>query len=253
MDKAIGRALDAVPAILWTALPDGHIDFVNRRWSEYTGLTLDDANGREWQVATNSNDTSELLKRWRSILASGESGEMETRVRRSDGQYRRFVVHSSPMHDDGGRIVRWCSLGTGVKDLRRAQDIMNLLRNAVDAMNGVDDRPKQLVIRSALDEDNQVRMSVEDAGVGFESDDAERLFEAFYTTKSNGMRIGLSVSRSSIIEGHRGRLWAASNAGRGATFSFSIPVSSRDGVDVNDARAARVIVTSSVDTVTRVQ
>jgi PAS domain S-box-containing protein len=102
------------------------------------------------------------------------------------------------------------------------QVILNLLRNASDAMSGVDDRPRQLVIRTENDEGDHVRLSVQDAGVGFEPDDADRLFEAFYTTKSGGMGIGLSVSRS-IIESHNGRLWATPNDGPGSTFSFSIP------------------------------
>ena len=102
------------------------------------------------------------------------------------------------------------------------QVILNLLLNASDAMSGVDDRPRQLVIRTERDEGDRVLLTVQDAGVGFETQDVERLFEAFYTTKSGGMGIGLSVSRS-IIESHHGRLWAASNDGPGATFSFSIP------------------------------
>jgi len=102
------------------------------------------------------------------------------------------------------------------------QVIINLLRNASDAMNGVDDRPRQLVIRSARDEDDRVRLAVRDSGVGFDPQAADRLFDAFYTTKNDGMGIGLSVSRS-IIENHHGRLWAEPNDGPGATFSFSIP------------------------------
>ena len=102
------------------------------------------------------------------------------------------------------------------------QVILNLVRNAADAMSNVDDRPRQLVIRTERDENDHVRLTVQDAGVGFEPQDAERLFDAFYTTKSEGMGIGLSVSRS-IIERHHGRLWAAPNDGPGATFSFSIP------------------------------
>ena len=102
------------------------------------------------------------------------------------------------------------------------QVILNLLLNASDAMSDVDDRPRQLVIRTERDEDDCVRLTVQDAGVGFEPQDVDRLFEAFYTTKSGGMGIGLSVSRS-IIESHHGRLWAAPNDGPGATFSFSIP------------------------------
>ena len=102
------------------------------------------------------------------------------------------------------------------------QVVLNLLMNALEAMRGVDDRPRQLVIRTERDEGERVRLSVQDVGVGFDPQSVDRLFDAFYTTKGDGMGIGLSVSRS-IIESHHGRLWAALNDGPGATFSFSIP------------------------------
>ena len=89
-------------------------------------------------------------------------------------------------------------------------------------MRGIDDRPRQLVIRTARDDGERVRLSVQDAGVGFDPHEVDRLFEAFYTTKRGGMGIGLSVSRS-IIESHQGRLWAAPHDGPGATFAFSLP------------------------------
>jgi PAS domain S-box-containing protein len=102
------------------------------------------------------------------------------------------------------------------------QVILNLLRNASDAMVGVHDRPRQLLIRTVREEDDRVRVSVRDAGVGIEPQSMNKLFDPFYTTKSDGMGIGLSLSRS-IVERHHGRLWAEPNDGPGATFSFSIP------------------------------
>jgi PAS domain S-box-containing protein len=102
------------------------------------------------------------------------------------------------------------------------QVILNLIRNASDAMSEVEDRPRQLLIRTERDEDDRVRLTVQDAGVGFDPRAADRLFESFYTTKNDGMGIGLSISRS-IIESHHGRLWATLNDGPGAAFSFSIP------------------------------
>jgi C4-dicarboxylate-specific signal transduction histidine kinase len=108
------------------------------------------------------------------------------------------------------------------------QVILNLLLNASEAMTGIEDRPRAILIRTESDAGNRVRLSVQDAGVGFELTDAELLFEPFYTTKSGGMGIGLSVSRS-IIESHRGRLWAHPNAGVGATFAFSIPARANAG------------------------
>ena len=122
------------------------------------------------------------------------------------------------------------------------QVILNLLRNASDAMSSVDDRPRQLLIRTEPDADCGVRLSVQDAGVGFAPESINKLFDSFYTTKSDGMGIGLSVSRS-IIENHQGRLWATSNDGPGATFSFSIPcvaegVAGPGGVALTDQKPA---------------
>jgi signal transduction histidine kinase len=118
------------------------------------------------------------------------------------------------------------------------QVILNLIRNASDAMSAVDDRPRQLLIRTERDEDDHVRLAVEDTGVGFDPQAADRLFESFYTTKNDGMGIGLSVSRS-IIESHHGRLWATPNTGPGATFSFSIPRASEAAMGAGSSREIR--------------
>jgi PAS domain S-box-containing protein len=102
------------------------------------------------------------------------------------------------------------------------QVIINLVRNALDAMAGVGDRPREVVVRTERHGDGEICLRVRDSGVGFEPRDAERLFDAFYSTKPDGMGIGLSVSRS-IIASHRGRLWAEANDGPGATFAFAVP------------------------------
>src|SRR5690606_629031 len=97
------------------------------------------------------------------------------------------------------------------------QVVLNLLRNAADATRGVDGRPRRVVVRTESDGDGAVRLSVRDNGKGIPPDTLDRMFEGFYTTKTDGMGIGLSVSRF-IIESHRGRLWAAPNDdGPGAT------------------------------------
>jgi len=103
------------------------------------------------------------------------------------------------------------------------QVILNLVRNASEAMTEVDDRARRLLIRTEPEPDNdRVRMSVRDTGVGVDPESMHKLFDAFYTTKSAGMGIGLAVSHS-IIEKHHGHLWAESNSGPGATFLFAIP------------------------------
>ena len=103
------------------------------------------------------------------------------------------------------------------------QVILNLLTNAADAMSDVRGRQRRVTVRTARDGEHGIVLSVHDVGAGIAADDAEEVFQPFFTTKTNGMGIGLSVSRS-IIESHGGRLWAASNVDGGATFSFSIPV-----------------------------
>jgi PAS domain S-box-containing protein len=116
------------------------------------------------------------------------------------------------------------------------QVILNLLRNASDAMSGVDDRPRQLVVGTERDGDDSVRVTVQDVGIGIDPQNVDRLFDAFYTTKSSGMGMGLSVCRS-IVERHSGRLWAAPNDGPGATFSFSIPHAPEGATGVGDPGA----------------
>jgi signal transduction histidine kinase len=131
----------------------------------------------------------------------------------SDLQRNRIVLETE-LADDLPTI-------TGDR-IQLQQVILNLLRNASDAMAGVHDRPRQLLIRTEREDGERVRVTVRDAGVGLDADAVDKLFDAFYTTKSDGMGIGLSISRS-IIDRHQGRLWAEPNDGPGATFSFSIP------------------------------
>jgi PAS domain S-box-containing protein len=103
------------------------------------------------------------------------------------------------------------------------QVLLNLILNAIDAMSAVHDRPRELAIVSRTDGPDAVVVEVRDSGTGLDPESAERVFEAFYTTKTEGVGIGLSISRS-IIEAHGGRLWAGPNEPRGAVFRFSLPV-----------------------------
>jgi PAS domain S-box-containing protein len=102
------------------------------------------------------------------------------------------------------------------------QVILNLIINAVEAMNEAEDGPRELLISSSKIEANGLLVTVQDSGPGLTPASSERLFEAFYTTKPSGLGIGLSICRS-IIEGHGGRLWATSNVPRGAVFQFVVP------------------------------
>jgi PAS domain S-box-containing protein len=152
------------------------------------------------ETTTESVDLNEAT---REVIALSLSG-----LQRNEVVVRAELAENLP-HVMGDRI-------------QLQQVVLNLLRNGSEAMSKVDDRPRLLVITTDRDQEDRVCLSVKDVGVGFEPQVADRLFESFYTTKSDGMGMGLSVSKS-IIESHHGRIWAAGNDGPGATFSFAIP------------------------------
>jgi signal transduction histidine kinase len=102
------------------------------------------------------------------------------------------------------------------------QVILNLLINAVEAMSGMSEGSRELLISTRITESECVIVAVQDSGPGLAPEGADRLFESFYTTKSGGLGLGLSISRS-IIEAHQGRLWASSNTPRGTVFQFTLP------------------------------
>jgi PAS domain S-box-containing protein len=131
----------------------------------------------------------------------------------SDLQRHRVILQSE-LADD-------LPIVTGDR-IQLQQVILNLVRNASEAMIEVHGRPRLLLIKTEREDDNRVRLSVRDTGMGLSSQSLDSLFDAFYTTKSGGMGIGLFVSRS-IVERHQGRLWAEPNDGAGATFSLSMP------------------------------
>ena len=168
------------------------------------------------------NRAAEVITRLRALFgkkdAANESVELNEATREvialslSELQRNRIVLRSD-LADDLPAV-------TGDR-VQLQQVILNLLLNAMDAMSGVEERPKELVIKTERDKGG-VRLTMQDSGMGFKPQDVDKLFGAFYTTKRSGMGIGLSVSRS-IIESHHGRLWAAPNDGPGATFAFSLP------------------------------
>jgi PAS domain S-box-containing protein len=173
------------------------------------------------------NRASEVIARLRALFTkkevTAESVDLNDAAREvialcSDDLQRNRVILRREFANDLRPV-------TGDR-IQLQQVILNLLRNASDAMSGVKDRPRELVIRTEKDEADCVRLTVQDTGPGITPQDRERLFDAFYTTKTDGMGMGLSVSRS-IIESHSGRLWTAPNDGPGATFSFSIPCAAK--------------------------
>jgi PAS domain S-box-containing protein len=122
MESELRRVVDALPGLVWTARPDGHIDFLNQRWCEYTGLSVEKAYGRGWQTAIHPEDLHELLERWRSVLASGEAREMEARLQRFDGEYRWFLFRTNPLVDASGQVVKWYGMNIDIEGRRRPEE-----------------------------------------------------------------------------------------------------------------------------------
>jgi PAS domain S-box-containing protein len=116
--------VDAIPTLAWSARSDGSADFFNQRWLEYTGLATEQARDWGWTVALHPDDVNGLVDYWRSVLASGEPGEMEARLRRFDGVYRWFLFRATPSFDADGRVVKWFGTNTDIEDRKRGECLL---------------------------------------------------------------------------------------------------------------------------------
>jgi PAS domain S-box-containing protein len=352
-ERKLRDVIETIPTFAWTTLPDGSVDFVNRHWQEYTGLSTENTVGSGWQAAVHPEDLERHREKWRASLATGERFENEVRYRRAtDGQYRCFLTRAVPLRDARGHILKWYGISTDIEDRKRAEQLqadlahvnrvstmgeltaslaheikqpigaavtnaeacarlldrdqpdvfeareaalemakdatraaniidrvrslyrkgspqmetvdvsevigemfvifhneanrhsvnmrtdlaeglprvmadrvqlqqvlMNLMLNGIQAMEEIGGL---LTIKTQLDQDGRVQISVSDTGVGLPADKAEQIFDAFFTTKPEGSGMGLAISRS-IIESHGGRVWVAANSGKGAAFHFTLP------------------------------
>src|SRR3984893_5449004 len=117
--------IETIPALAWTSLADGSNDFVNRRWLEYTGISLEQMQRAGTTTPFHPEDIEEHLDKWRSALATGEPFENEARVRRAaDGEYRWFLIRSLPLHDERGNIIKWYGTMTDIEDRKRAEEAL---------------------------------------------------------------------------------------------------------------------------------
>jgi len=120
-EKKLRQVIDTIPTLAWSILPDGSNEFLNKRWHEYTGLSAAQSHGSGWQVAIHPEDQVLLLQKWQGLLASGEPGEMEARLRRHDGVFRWFLMRVEPLRDDTGKIVRWYGTCTDIETLKQTE------------------------------------------------------------------------------------------------------------------------------------
>jgi PAS domain S-box-containing protein len=354
------RLTETIPQMLWSAKPDGAIDYCNARLLDYTGLVASEMMGDGWKRIVHPDDLNQAARAWFTSVATGTPYQVEARLAHAaDRSYRWCLTTGLPLRDEEGRILKWhgvcvdmhdwkeaqdelretqaelahiarimtmgqltasiahelnqplagimTNAGTGlrmltaeppnidgarqtaqrtIRDAKRASEviarlrslftrrttasemvdlnaatqevvalslnelqrnsvsfrvnlaedlpfvvgdrvqlqqvILNFILNGIESMDGVVDRPRELVVSTGLEATGHVRVAIKDAGTGFDPAAAEKLFSPFYTTKSNGMGIGLSVSRT-IVENHQGRLWAECNDGPGSMFCFSVP------------------------------
>jgi len=115
------RVIDTIPTLAWCNSPDGPNEFLNQRWHEYTGRSHEESTGWGWQAAFHPEDVPPLMKKWKELLASGESGEIEARLRRHDGVYRWFLIRVEPFRDERGRLLRWYGTSTDIDALKQTQ------------------------------------------------------------------------------------------------------------------------------------
>jgi PAS domain S-box-containing protein len=116
--------IDTIPTLAWSAHPDGSAEFFNRRWLDYAGISIEEARNWGWTAAVHADDRNRLADYWQSILASGEPGEIEARLRRFDGEYRWFLFRAEPLRDDLGDIIRWYGANTDIEDRKRAEALL---------------------------------------------------------------------------------------------------------------------------------
>src|SRR5580658_9075 len=116
--------VDAIPTLVWSARPDGSVEFLNMRWLDYTGLSAEEASNWGWTAALHTEDRDRLMDFWRHLLDSGEAGEIEARLRRYDGEYRWFLFRIAPVRDDHGGILKWYGANTDIEDGKRAEALL---------------------------------------------------------------------------------------------------------------------------------
>jgi PAS domain S-box-containing protein len=178
----------------------------------------------EW-IIDDGNRASEVIRRVRSLAKKTGIEKMPLDINDVARETIALVQRELTSHLVSLRTEFAPALPTILGDrVQLQQVIINLVMNGVEAMQAVTDRPRQLVIRSRQDQTQQVLVSVTDCGVGISAENPDRMFDAFFTTKSSGMGMGLSICRS-IMEAHGGRLWATAGVSHGATFQFTLPVS----------------------------
>ncbi len=195
-----------------------------QRFLEKVPAQPDEANRALTGIIAGNRRAEEVIKRVRMALKKEPFKRSCIEIR----AITEVVVNLIRQKVSEERISLRLNLAAGLPPLfcdrvQLQQVIFNLIRNSIEAINMVEGGPRKIVVQALMETATTVRISVQDSGIGIDADQVELLFDAFYTTKPEGMGVGLSICRS-IIEDHGGRLWVTRNPDRGATFSFTLPI-----------------------------
>ncbi|WP_246801404.1 PAS domain-containing sensor histidine kinase [Bradyrhizobium genosp. L] len=198
------------------------------RWLDRSAPDLNEARGAVRSIISDGNRAGEVIQRVRALVNKTSDQKAPLDVNEAINEVIGLVQHELLSHRVSLRLDLTPDLPLVLADRVQLQQVLlNLIINGIEAMQPVIDRPRELAIRSWQDEARQILVSVSDCGVGIAAETAGRLFDAFFTTKSGGMGMGLSICRS-IVEAHGGRLSVAGDVGRGATFQFALPLHQED-------------------------
>jgi formate hydrogenlyase transcriptional activator len=137
--------IDTVPSFLWTSLSDGSKEYLNKRWCDYTGLTLEQGKGWGWKVVVHPDDLDRLIREWLALVEARKPGELETRIRRYDGEYRWFLICVVPQFDADGNLARWFGSNTDIEDRKRAE--RKLLEDERELRRITDAIPQAIVVQ----------------------------------------------------------------------------------------------------------
>jgi formate hydrogenlyase transcriptional activator len=154
-------ALDTIPGLVWSALPDGYVDYLNQRWQDFTGCPLSDARGWGWQVAIHPDDVAGHIDYWKSVLASGTPGATEVRMRRYDGVYRWHLARAVPLPDKTGKLVKWYGQNIDIHDRKCAEE--KIRQQEIELRQALDLAPQHVAVLGP----DGARISLNQAGLDY--------------------------------------------------------------------------------------
>jgi C4-dicarboxylate-specific signal transduction histidine kinase len=193
------------------------------RWLAGTTPNLDEARQAVSRIIRDGNRAGDVITRIRALVQKTDTEKVRLDINQTVQEVIILMQNEAARKGVALRMDLAADVPPVVGDrVQLQQVILNLVMNGIEAMNTVTDRPREMLIRSCQHESDQLLVTVQDSGIGIDSQNLEKIFDTFYTTKPQGMGMGLKISRS-IVENHGGRLWAVPNDdGPGATFQFML-------------------------------